>query len=125
MLKNLTRLYAGVVMLLCTIILVIAISLTFSNLLTYKFPEEMQSGNFEKFTSSESFKNSFYDQQKAAIQKLSEDELVKRMEKKKQEEILRQQRSAISGILHSAPWLLVSVLFFLLHVVIYRRAKVD
>lgn len=125
MFKNLTRLYAGMVMLLCTIILVITTSLSVSNLLTYRFPEEMSSGMFEKFTSTENFKNSFYDKEKASLQKLSEEELVSRMEKAKKEEIQRQKRSAVSGILHFIPWFLVSVLFLLVHAVIYRRARVD
>lgn len=125
MFKNLTRLYAGMVMLLCTIILVITTSLSISSLLTYRFPEEMSSVMFERFTSTENFKNSFYDQQKQALLKLSEDELTKKMVNAKQEEIDRQKRNSISNILHFIPWFVVAVLFLLVHVIIYRRARVD
>lgn len=86
----------------------------------YKYNDKLQ-----EFNSNKEFLRSLNDKEKKTLAKLPENEITQERDQRKKEYILHIKRSAIARSVSLSGWLIISIIFLLVHWNLYRRASLS
>ena len=130
-LKNLFQIYALLICLVSTIILIISTSFFLNGVTDLLIPQYKHYSSLIRYESNESyigyFENNNGDNKKRleTLQQLTPSQLDEKRSNDKKEFLEEQKGRAIESIITSLQWAFVAMVFFFIHWRLYKRAKVS
>ena len=117
MFKNLLQLYALVMCLISSIMIMITFGVMFNNVTELTLTEYKHQAHLNNFTTNEKYIN-----YKTKLGPLDEKELQRKRLLEKDSYIENQKSNAISSLISGATWLFTGFIFFIIHWCLYRRS---
>lgn len=121
MIKNLIQLYSIAICCVSAIILLVTLALTIQDVTDLTLTEYKYRPNLIKFSSVEKFISSNPEQERAGLKLLSKNDINNRMEFEKKLYIRERQDQAIANLINKASWIVISIIFWSTHLIMYKR----
>ncbi|WP_375359034.1 hypothetical protein [Candidatus Tisiphia endosymbiont of Neophilaenus lineatus] len=121
MIKNLIQLYSIAICCVSAIILLVTLALTIQDITDLTLTEYKYRPNLIKFSSVEKFISSNHEQERVGLKLLSKNDINNRMEFEKNLYITERQDHAIANLINKASWIVISIIFWSTHLIMYKR----